>query len=215
MTPLIAAALALVLAFSLTDGGPSTTNTTVTSRVFTVPRFKGLTLTNARSLARLRNGRVYVVVRAPSQTAEGTVVSQSLNSSWPVGLVVSSGPWRDDKAVLPGERTPPVRPECARAVWLSQDGNAYPLLCSGNRVNVGAWLFYARNHPSMMSIARSVPISRVIAALCRYTVGDPKGFNDGIETLPEQESVFTLAPTYNGWKVPKGHNCAQHDAMSK
>jgi hypothetical protein len=179
-----------------------------------VPKFKGLTLANARSLARLRDGRIYVALRVPSNAAVGTVVAQSPNPSWPVGLVVSSGPWHHDDAVLPGERTPPVRGECAQAVWLSEDGNAYPLLCSGHRVNVGAWLFYAKSHPSMMSLARTTPLSRVVASLCHFKVDQPQGFNNSEETLPEQENVFVLAAAYNGWSVPKGLNCAQYDATS-
>jgi hypothetical protein len=170
VTLLVAAALALVLAVVVTGGTPSTTTTYPTPPVSAVPTFKGLNLTNARSLARLRDGPIYVALRIPSRAAAGTVVAQSPNPSWPVGPVVSSGPWSHDDAVLPGEHTPPVRRECAQAVWLSDDGNAYPLLCSGHRVNVGAWLFYAKSHPLMMSLARTTSLSRVVASLCHFKV---------------------------------------------
>lgn len=208
---LVAAGLALVLTVVVTGRSRSTTTTYATP---SVPTFKGLTLGNARSLARLRNGRVNVVLRVPSSVTAGTVLAQSPNPSWPVGLVVSSGPWPHDEAVLPGERTPPVRRECAVAIWLSEDGNAYPLLCSGDRVNVGAWLFYAKSHPSMLSLARATPLSRVIASLCHFKVDEPQGFNDSEETLPEQENVFTLAAAYNGWNAPKDLNCAHYGATS-
>jgi hypothetical protein len=214
VTLLVIVGLALVLAVVVTGGTPSTTTTYATPPVSAVPTFKGLTLTNARSLARLRDGRVYVALRVPSRATAGTVVAQSPNPSWPVGLVVSSGPWSHDDAVLPGERTPPVRHECAQAVWLSEDGNAYPLLCSGHRVNVGAWLFYAKGHPSMMSLARTTSLSRVVASLCHFKVDEPQGFNDSEETLPEQENVFILAAAYNGWSVPKGLNCSHYVATS-
>lgn len=203
-------AVALVVVGLITSDGSS--STTTTSRVRSVPTFRGLTLGEARALARRRDGRVYVVLRAPSSAPAGTVLSQEPNSSWPVGLVVSSGRWANDDAILPGERQAPLHPACAVAVALEQDGNVFPLSCSGDRVNVGAWLFYARNRPSMMSLARSTPFSRVLNSLCHYRVGDPVGFNLTVETLPEQESVFTLAAIYNGWRIPKNLDCASSRA---
>jgi hypothetical protein len=121
---------------------------------------------------------------------------------------------RNDSEVLPGETSPPVRHECAVTVWLAEDGNVYPLLCSGHRVNVGAWLFYARNRPSMMSLERTTTLARVTASLCHYKVGEPKGFNRTAESLPEQENVFMLAAAYNGWRVPRGLSCATVAASS-
>jgi hypothetical protein len=195
--------LAVAFTFSSNDASPSTTRA-----ASSVPTFKGLTLARARTIARARGGRVYVVIEIPSHAPAETVLSQSPNAGWPVGLVVSDGPLRNDHEVLAGERVPPVHGECAQTVWLSQDGNVYPLLCSGRRVNVGAWIFYAQNHPSMMSLMRTTSLARATASLCHYTVDEPKGFNLTEETLPEQESVFTLAAAYNGWRVPKGLSCA-------
>lgn len=202
--------LAVAFTFASTDASTSTTTTTTTA---VIPTFKGLTLAKARSVARLRGGRVYVVLQIPSSSPTETVLSQSQNSTWPVGLVVSDGPLRNDHEVLPGESVPPVQRECAQTVWLAADGNVYPLLCSGHRVNVGAWLFYAHNHPSMMSFMRATPIDRVTTSLCHYTVDEPKGFNLFEETLPEQENVFTLAAAYNGWRVPRGLSC-EHSAVA-
>jgi hypothetical protein len=202
--------LAVAITFASTEGSPSTTTT---SLVAGVPTFKGLTLTRARSLARARGGRLYVALTIPSSETVGTVLNQTPNPTWPVGLVVSSGRLRNDDEVLPGESAPPVERECAEAIWLSEDGNAYPLLCSGGRVNVGAWLFYSRNRPSIMSLSRATPLARVTASLCHYKIGTPKGFNLFEETLPEQENVFMLAAAYNGWQVPHGLSCAR-DAVS-
>lgn len=197
----------LVVAFTFvsTDGSPSTTTSSSTS---VVPSFKGLTLAKARSLARTRGGKVYLALQIPSKEPSETVLSQSPNPTWPVGLVVSSGPLHNDYEILPGESMPPVQRECAETVWLAEDGNVYPLMCSGHRVNVGAWLFYAQNDPSMMSLSRTTSITRVTESLCHYRTGEPKGFNLSDETLPEQENVFMLAVAYNGWQVPKGLSCA-------
>jgi hypothetical protein len=120
---------------------------------------------------------------------------------------------RNDHEILPGESMPPVQRERAETVWLAEDGNVYPLLCSGRRINVGAWLFYAHNRPSMMSLPRTTSIGRAVASLCHYTVEAPRGFNLFEETLPEQENVFMLAAAYNGWRVPRGLSCA-HAAVS-
>jgi hypothetical protein len=197
--------LAVVFTFASTDGSPSTTTT---SAAAAVPTFKGLTLAKARSLARARGGRVYIALQIPSGAPTETVLSQSPNATWPVGLVISDGPLRNDHEVLPGESVAPVARECAQTVWLAADGNVYPVLCSGGRVNVGAWLFYAHNHPSMMSLSRTTSVARMTASLCHFMVDAPKGFNLFEETLPEQENVFTLAAAYNGWRVPKGLSCA-------
>jgi hypothetical protein len=197
--------LVVAFTFASTEGSPSTTTTTPTARV---PAFKGLSLAKARTIARTRGGRVYVALLIPSSSPTETVLSQSPSPTWPVGLVVSDGPLRNDHEVLPGESAPPVHSECAQTVWLSEDGNVYPLLCSDHRVNVGAWLFYAHNHPSMMSLVRTTSIARATASLCHYKVGEPKGFNLFAEALPEQENVFTLAAAYNGWRVPRGLSCA-------
>jgi hypothetical protein len=201
---LTSGALAVAFTFASTQGSPSTTTTSVLS----IPTFKGLTLAKARTVAHARGGRVYVLLQIPSSVPADTVLSQSPNPTWPVGLVVSEGPLRNDDEVLPGEKVPPVHGECAQTVWLSEDGNVAPLLCSGHRVNVGAWLFYAQNHPSMMSLMRTTSIARATASLCHYKVDEPKGFNLTDETLPEQESVFALAAAYNGWRVPRGLSCA-------
>ncbi|HWD96656.1 MAG TPA: PASTA domain-containing protein [Acidimicrobiales bacterium] len=203
---IVGGVLALVVTFPSTGASSSTTTTHSTS---SVPRFKGLSLVNARSLARVRGGRVFVALRIPSHSVTGIVLSQTPNPTWPVGLVISSGDLANNKEVLPGERTSPVGSECAVAIWLSEDGNAYPLTCSGHRVNVGAWLFYARNRPSIMSLPRATSLARVTASLCHFKIGEPKGFNLSEETLPEQEDVFMLAAAYNGWRVPKGLSCAQ------
>jgi hypothetical protein len=204
----------LAVAFTFASSDPISSGTTTTpSKV--VPPFKGLTLAHARSLARTRGGRVYVALEIPSSQPTEIVLSQSPNPTWPVGLVVSDGPLRNDHEVLPGESAPPVRRECAETVWLTADGNVYPLVCSGRRVNVGAWLFYAHDHPSMMSLMRATSFARVTASLCHYTVGQPKGFNVFEETLPEQENVFTLAAAYNGWRVPRGLSCEHRAAASR
>jgi hypothetical protein len=120
---------------------------------------------------------------------------------------------RNDHEILPGESAPPVRRECAQTVWLAEDGNVYPLMCAGRRINVGAWLFYAHNRPSMMSLPRTTSMARVTASLCHYKVDAPRDFNLFAETLLEQENVFMLAAAYNGWRVPRGLSCA-HGAAS-
>lgn len=196
--------------FGVAVDSTSDTSPTSATSIVTVPTFKGLTVTEAIRVARRRDGRVFVALRAPSNIASGTVISQTPSLEWPIGLVVSSGPWRNNETVLAGETTRPVEPECARPVTLTSDGNVFPLLCAHGRVNVGAWLFYSRLRPSMMSLARNASLSGIISALCDFHRDVPAGFNTSSETLPEQEDIFLLAEAYNGWRVPKDLDCAHY-----
>jgi hypothetical protein len=166
------------------------------------PNFKGMTLAEARTVASKHHGSVIVQVTVPSSTASGIILGQGPNPQWPVRLVVSSGPWRNDWAVLPGAHNSPVKKECVVPVLLTEDGNAFPLLCHGGRVNVGAWLFYGQLRPSIMAMERNATPRQVFTQVCNLLPDMPKGFNLNL-TLPEYENSYSLAAAYNGWKFPE------------
>ncbi len=200
LTVAVLAVLSLTVPFgSNRTIASATTPTTTTSSG--IPNFEGMNLAGARTLAAKDHGSVFVEVTIPSSASVGTVIGQGPNAHWPVPLVVSSGPWRNDWAVLPGTHDAPVKKECAVPILLTEDGNAYPLLCRGGRVNVGAWLFYEQLRPSIMAIARSATPRQAFTQMCNLHPDTPIGFNLNL-TLTEYEDSFSLAAAYNGWRSP-------------
>ena len=182
----------MALAVTATVGSSTAGGTT------SVPRFRGLTVASARRLATRDHGRVEVVLRVPShREPEGRVVSQT-PTSWPVGLVVSTGPLSTRDATLAGEATGPVGSECAPSVQLSADGNAGPLLCGRDVVDVGAWLFYARTRPRLFSLGREASVAAIAAAACDAASGG----GASVLSLPERVSIYELARAYSGWRTP-------------
>jgi hypothetical protein len=155
--------------------------------------FVGLTLTEARTVARRCQQGVRYVLRVPSSAHRGTVISQSLPYTGNE-LVVSSGPLNDPMGVLRGAAGPPVARECAATIHLSQDGNASPLTCHGDHVDVEAWDFYAALHAPVMRLPRNLSACRVV----------PYVVSRGLST-PEEIAAFELADVYNGWHVPLGY----------
>ena len=160
--------------------------------------FVGMSLALAERSARRLHGRVYVEIRIPSSTPAGTVLSQTPNM-WPVGLVVSTGPMKDGWTVLPGAVDTPLRRECAISITLTEDGNAHPLVCTGEHVNVGAWLFYARLHPWLMHLPRDATARVSLSSFCNSRPNRPPGYNLGGATHPQLVAEFELAYAYNGW----------------
>jgi hypothetical protein len=193
----LVAAIAALARSDVAAAAGSTTSTT--SRPTVVPSFVGLTLAQARDRARGDHGRVDVVLWAPTSRPRGDVVSQA-PTSWPVGLVVSSGPWTTPHARLAGERAGPVAPECAVVVHLEADGNVTPLLCAAHSVNVGAWLFYSKGDPALLTLARTATKREIDAALCDAT---PTSGTTSPLTLPERLSDYILVRSYDGWTTPQ------------
>ncbi len=181
-----------------TTGSTSTSTVASTSASGAIPSFVGLTLDQARARARHHGGRVEVELWAPSSRARDDVLSQA-PTSWPVGLVVSTGPWTTPHAALPGEKSGPIASECAVVVHLEADGNVTPLLCGARHVDVGAWIFYSKGRPLLLTLARDATRPEIEAALC---ASPPKGGPTSNLTLPERLSVYTLARAYNGWTTP-------------
>ncbi len=93
-----------------------------------------------------------------------------------------------------------MKKECAVPISLTEDGNAYPLLCPGARVNVGAWLFYEQLRPSVMALTRNATPRDVATRACDLHGKTRKGFNSSL-TLPEYVAAYTLAAAYNGWRT--------------
>ncbi len=151
-----------------------------------VPQFAGLPVKQALQLARTRGVSVRIW-RLPASAAAGTVIEQLSNQ--PVFLVVSEGPLKDRRTVLPHAVGPPVLPECAPGFRLDADGNAGPATCSGHEVNVATWEFFAASSPPMLALGRTASKCAVAAA-----------YDDDQLTAPMNFTVFELANAYYGWR---------------
>ena len=116
----------------------------------------------------------------------GTVMQQV--SEQPVFLVVSDGPPRDRRAVLPQAVGPPVHAECAPGFRLDADGNAGPATCQGDAVNVATWDFFAASKPPLLALGRA-------ATECEVA----RVYDDDQLTAPMNFTVFELASAYYGW----------------
>jgi hypothetical protein len=109
-------------------------------------------------------------------------------------LVVSTGPLKHLRAILQGAKNPPVATECTSTLRLDQDGNAGPLICGRNHVNVEAWDYFERNDFfPIMSLPRNAPECEIASFIKEHFVSTP--IND---------SAFQLANAYNGWRFPEG-----------
>ena len=158
----------------------------------------GLQFSIAENEANMVHGSLHVLLSVPSSEPSGVVLWQGSNRSWPVDVVVSSGPLKSERMVLNGAHEPPMRHECAVPISISANGNASPLTCRVDHVNAGAWLFYSLLHPSVMSLGRTATARQVFVDVCglRTSVREASG----TLTLPEYESAYELAATYNGWR---------------
>ena len=145
-----------------------------------------MTVQQALQLARGRGVSVRIW-RLPASAAAGTVMEQL--SSRPVFLVVSAGPPKNRRAVLPHAVGPPVGPECAPGFRLDADGNAGPATCSDDEVNVATWEFFAASSPPMLALGRTASKCAVAAA-----------YDDDQLTAPMNFTVFELANAYYGWR---------------
>lgn len=157
-----------------------------------VLNFVGLTLVEARALARRCRQRLGYVLKVASPAPPGTVISQSQPYTGN-SLVVSAGPPTNKRAVLRGAAGSPVSTECTATITLTEDGNAYPLTCYGSHVNAEAWDFYAALRSPIMRLPRKQTVCQVAAHI-----------SDSRLSSPEQYSAFELANVYNGWHVPDG-----------
>lgn len=200
-SPLFSAAALVVLLASLdlSSNHDTASVATTTASLAKIPRFSGMTLAATRTLAKADHGSVIVELFVPSNAASGRVLGQGPNPQWPVPLVVSSGPWPNEWAVLPGTHNSPEKKECTLPIVLTEDGNVHPLLCHGGGVNVGAWLFYEHLRPSIMAMGRYATPRQVFTLMCNLHRDKPSGFKRNL-TLPEYENAYSLTSAYNGWK---------------
>jgi hypothetical protein len=106
-------------------------------------------------------------------------------------VVVSAGPLKTDRAVLPLANGPPVSTECGAGLSVTAQGAASPLTCGGDHVNVGAWDYYARAvpQPVVFTLTRGASRSIVLDAFCA---------NADDQNVAEYE----LARAYYGWSYP-------------
>ena len=117
------------------------------------PTFVGMTMEQADQLVGRCHYSFEEIYRVPDSAPSGKIVSQSPPFTGN-RLVVSTGPLKHPWAILSGAKKPPVRAECTATLQLDQDGNAGPLSCRGDHVNVEAWDYFARNHFAVMSLPR-------------------------------------------------------------
>jgi hypothetical protein len=151
-----------------------------------------MTFSDAQKLIERCGDDLTNVYRVPDRAPAGTVISQDPVN--PGGrLVVSTGPLRHRWAVLAGAKNPPVRSECAAPLRLDADGNAGPLTCGNDQVNVEAWDYFALNHFPVMSLPRGSSECRVVGTITKDYV-----------SVPINDSAFQLANVYNGWRIPEG-----------
>lgn len=195
----VAALVVLLVSLNFSSNHDAASVATTTASLAKIPGFGGMTLAAAKRLAKTNHGSVIVEVTVPSNAASGMVLGQGPNAQWPASLVVSSGPWPNEWAVLPGTHNSPAKKECAVPIVLTEDGNVHPLLCHGGGVNVGAWLFYEHLRPSIMAMGRYATPRQVFTLMCNLPRDKANGFNRNL-TLPEYEHSYSLASAYNGWK---------------
>jgi hypothetical protein len=163
----------------------ATTAATAATAAPAEPLFVGMTVGQALELARSRGVSVRIW-RLPASMPAGTVMQQV--SEQPVFLVVSDGPPRDRRAVLPQAVGPPVHAECAPGFRLDADGNAGPATCQGDAVNVATWDFFAASKPPLLALGRAATECEVARA-----------YDDDQLTAPMNFTVFELASAYYGW----------------
>jgi hypothetical protein len=149
------------------------------------PLFVGMTVGQAVGEARSRGVSVRVWP-VPASDPAGTVMQQV--SEQPVFLVVSTGPLRQRDAVLPGAVGRPVQPECAPGFALDADGNAGPVTCHGDEVDVATWDYFAASHPPLLTLGRAATKCAVAGA-----------YDDAQLTAAMNSTVFRLADAYYGW----------------
>jgi hypothetical protein len=154
--------------------------------------FVGKTLGAAEALARHCHQGLGHVYRVPDVAPAGIVVSQSPPYTGNE-LVVSTGPLTNPWAVLPRASDSPVAKECTATLHLSEDGNAGPLTCGGDHVNVEAWDYFVHIHAPIMGLPRHQTVCQVAKYIGAYYVSGPVSY-----------SIFELANVYNGWHVPAG-----------
>ncbi|MGH9917295.1 MAG: hypothetical protein ACRD6W_00255 [Nitrososphaerales archaeon] len=162
------------------------------SRCGAVLNFVGMTLIEARAFAHRCGQSLGSVYKVPNAARAGTVVSESQPFTGN-RLVVSTGPLANAWAVLSGAAGPPVAAECTATLQLYQDGNAGPLTCRGEHVNVEAWDYFALSHPPIMRLARGLSVCQVAPFIDLDYISGPIAY-----------SIFELANVYNGWHVPDG-----------
>jgi len=80
---------------------------------------------------------------------------------------------------------------CTSPVTQLQDGNAWPLFCLGGEINVAAWNYFVPLRPRLMSLGPNAQLDVILTAYCADIGQDHL-------TLPEEESVYSLAWQYYG-----------------
>jgi len=149
-----------------------------------------MTVPQAEAAARAAGGTLYLV-HSPSSSPAGRIISGGPNGQFPYPVVVSSGPLRDVRAVLPLASGPPTVAECAGGLLLNEDGTVGPLFCKDGRLNVVAWNYYASNHPQVMGLRRRSSLAQIETAVCAP-----------VPTVPIAIDAYMLANAYYGWHRP-------------
>jgi len=117
-----------------------------------------------------------------SASAARSPLPAASSSPLPVGSPVAA-------RILAPATVMPVVGLCSAVLEHTADGNAWPLLCRGGRVNVLAWAFYAQLLPHTLAAGRQATLADVWAAMC----------HEGNATNVELEYGFDIAAAYYGW----------------
>ncbi|MGA8206534.1 MAG: hypothetical protein WB801_04685 [Candidatus Dormiibacterota bacterium] len=107
----------------------------------------------------------------------------------------ASSPPRSGSAATPSMLAPasvlPVVGECSEQLGFGGDGNAEPVLCSNGDVNVLAWNYFATIDSALLGLGRRATEEEVQSQLCSDLQHS---------TIPIEQSAYTLAKTYYGWR---------------
>ena len=97
-----------------------------------------------------------------------------------------------DKQVLPPATDPPNANLCRAPITVDSAGNASPLFCHSQALNVLAWSFYGAISPSILSLGLNPNPGQPQSAMC-----DDIAHNGA---KPVQEAnAYKLAAAYYGW----------------
>ncbi|MFZ0994714.1 MAG: hypothetical protein WAO09_01860 [Candidatus Dormiibacterota bacterium] len=132
----------------------------------------------------------------PSGGAERRVASLALNLALGILMVgCGSSPAHSQSAAHPSAlapaSVPPVVGECSQQLGFGGDGNASPLICKNGDVNVLAWNYFATIDSALMGMGRRATEQEVQTQLCSDLQHS---------TIPIEQSAYTLAKTYYGWR---------------
>jgi hypothetical protein len=95
-----------------------------------------------------------------------------------------------DRAVLSPATVAPKAAECSKQLQFGADGTAGPVTCSGGRINVLAWTYYAKGDPLVLTIGPTASPEQVLRSMCS---------DERHSSKPIVLDTYELASRYYGW----------------